>query len=504
MSRDAAAPRPGVTLAAMCVAQGMILLDVTIVNVALPSMQRALGVTPANLEWVISAYTLALAALILVGGGFGDRYGRKRVFLVGLGVFTGASALCALAPDDPQLIAARAAQGVGGALMAALTLSILVDAVPPDRRTAAIGIWAAVAGLGFGLGPILGGLLIQAFDWSAVFWVNVPLGIAAFVVTALGVRESRDPGARRLDPLGAVLAAGGLGLLTVGLIETNQAAWTSPRVVALLGAAALLLIGLVVWERRAPSPMLPPAVLRERGLAAGSAVYAFAYLALAGMFFWATLFFQNLAGWSALRTGLSWIPLNLPFLAVSLAAGRVGATFGARRVVVVGAVLGAVGMASLAQIDARTPYRGAWPGYVLVGLGYGLLVPAVSAAAMASVPPATAGIGSGVLNSARQVGASVGLAVLGSLGVAAAARSWTQAVQAMPADLRGAAHGVLQRVAGAEARSVADTLGAAALAPAVAAFLDGYRVALRAAAAALALAALTALVGLPPSGRHRQ
>ena len=177
------------TLLAVCVGQAMILLDVTIVNVALPSIQRELGVTPGNLEWVVNAYALALASLLLVGGALGDRYGRKRVYIAGLVAFTFCSAACALARDDPELIAFRALQGAGAAMMAPLTLAILVDAFPVERRTTAIGIWAGVSGLGFGLGPVVGGVLIGAFDWSAVFWVNVPLGAVAVVLTVVGVRE---------------------------------------------------------------------------------------------------------------------------------------------------------------------------------------------------------------------------------------------------------------------------------------------------------------------------
>ena len=214
------------TLLAVCVGQAMILLDVTIVNVALPSIQRELGVTPANLEWVINAYCLTLGSLLLVGGALGDRYGRKRVYIVGLTLFTLLSAACALAQDDPQLIAFRALQGGGAALMAPLTLAILVDAVPPERRTTAIGIWAGVASLGVGLGPVLGGVMIEAFDWSAVFWVNVPLGVLGVALALVGVRESRDPDARRIDPVGTLLVATGLFLLTFGLIETNEHPWT--------------------------------------------------------------------------------------------------------------------------------------------------------------------------------------------------------------------------------------------------------------------------------------
>jgi MFS family permease len=213
--------------------QAMILLDVTIVNVALPSIQQELHVQPANLEWVVGAYTLVLAALILVGGTLGDRFGRKRVFLVGLCIFTLASAGCALSQDDKMLIAFRALQGVGGAAMAALTLSILVHAYDPEHRTSAVGTWAAISGLGFGLGPVLGGLLIQAFDWSAIFWVNVPIGVACGAVALVAVEESRDPQARRLDVLGALLAAGGLFLLTFALIEQspNMGVGARPRLI---------------------------------------------------------------------------------------------------------------------------------------------------------------------------------------------------------------------------------------------------------------------------------
>jgi len=497
---DAApAVRPGLTLVAMCVAQGMILLDVTIVNVALPAIQRDLDVTPANLEWVISAYTLALATLILAGGALGDRYGRKRVYLVGLVTFTVCSALCALARTDPELIAFRALQGVGGALMSALTLSILVDAFPPERRTGAIGTWAAIAGLGFGIGPIVGGVLLHAFSWSAIFWVNVPIGVAGVVLAVLGVRESRDPGARALDPVGACLAAAGLFLLTFGLIETDRASWTSTRVVTSLAAAVLLLAGFLAWERRVAAPMVPLRLLRGRRFAAANVVFALVYLSLTGMFFYVTLYFQNLKGWSALRTGLSWIPLNAPFLAVSVNAGRLGAAFGSRAVVTTGTLVAAAGMGGLGSLGIGSSYAAAWPCYALLGLGYGLLVPAVASAAMADVPAASAGVGSGILNSARQLGSSVGLAVLGSLGTSAVSRSWREAIAALPHGVQLQAASLTQLVAGGQSEAVVAAIGPGAEAPAVAAFVSGYRAALWAATVALLTAALTAWVGLRPA-----
>src|SRR3954452_13997159 len=265
----------------MCVAQGMILLDNTIVNVALPSIQRELDAEPGNLIWVVNAYVLALASLIMVGGTLGDRYGRKRVFLVGLAIFTVMSAACALSPDDPVLIAARAAQGVGAALVAPLSLSILADAYPPERRTAAIGIWAAAAGLGFGAGPVVGGILVELFSWSAVFWVNVPVGIIGLVLVITGVRESRNPHARRLDLPGAVLIAAGLCVLTFAIVESEHIGWTSPTMIALLAAASVLLISFLVVKSRVNEPMVPLGLFRDSRFTASCGVYAIMYLALA-------------------------------------------------------------------------------------------------------------------------------------------------------------------------------------------------------------------------------
>ena len=488
------------TLVAMCIGQGMILLDNTIVNVALPAIQRGLGVTPGNLEWTINAYVLALASLIVLGGTLGDRYGRRRLFLVGLALFTLFSAGCGLARSDTALIALRGLQGVGAAIMAPLTLSILVDAYPPEDRPTAIGVWASVAGLGFGLGPIVGGLLIGLFGWPAIFWVNVPIGLAGFALTCAFVRESRDPGARSLDPVGTALVTAGLFVLTVALIETNVHPWTSAYTLRLGAIALAALAGFLLWEARTAHPMVPLGLFRDPVWSAANAVYALAYLSLAGMFFFVTLYFQNVLGWSAVATGLSWIPLNAPFLSISPFAGRIGRRFGAHRVIGVGAALAALGMLGLARLDATSGFGQAWPAYVLVGLGYGLLVPAVSSAAMAAVGTAHSGVGSGILNSSRQVGAAVGLAVLGSISVAAASSAWHRHLDALPPSARDRAPALVQQVAGAEARAVAAALGPEARAPAIAAFLAGYRTALGLGAGTLVVAAAVALVGMrPPS-----
>jgi MFS transporter, DHA2 family, methylenomycin A resistance protein len=488
--------RQRLTLAAMCIGQGMILLDNTIVNVALPSIQRELGVTPGNLEWVVNAYVLALASLILVGGTLGDRYGRRRLFLAGLTIFAVFSAACALAPDDPELVAFRACQGVGAAVMAPLTLAILVDAFPPERRATAIGIWAAVAGIGFGAGPILGGVLIELFDWSAIFWINVPLAVGGFALTLAFVRESRGPRERRLDLIGAALVATGLFVLTFALIETNEHGWTSGEVLALLAVAVVLLAAFLAWERRAADPMVPLDLFRSAPFGAANLVYGLAYAALATMFYFVTLFFQNVKGWSALQTGLSWIPLNAPFLAVSPFAGALRRRVGPSVISGAGALLAAAGILGLATLDVSSSYMTAWPCYVLVGLGFGLLVPAVSAAAMTFVPGDRSGTGAGILNSSRQVGAAVGLAVLGSIAVRVAGNAWRDSAVAQSAGSGARSNAVVQLVAGGQGRAVGATAGPEAVDAAFGAFVSGLHASLRVAGVGLVIAAAAAFWGL--------
>jgi MFS transporter, DHA2 family, methylenomycin A resistance protein len=414
------------TLIAACFAQFMILLDVTIVNVALPSIQRELDVTPGTLVWTINAYVLPLASFILVGGSLGDRYGRKRVFALGFALFTLFSAGCALSTSDHMLIAFRALQGVGAALLAPLSLSILVDAFEPERRAWAIGMWATIAGFGFGLGPVLGGALIEAFDWSAIFWVNVPIGLAGLLATLAHVRESRDPNARRLDLGGAALASGALFCLTLGLVETDDHAWTSAFTVGFLGSAVALGAAFLVFEARHREPMLPLDFFRRPAFTVANADYALMYAALAGTLFFVSLYFQNVKGFSALETGLSWLTMNVPFLLVSPFAGRLQARFGARRVVVGGALLAGLGVLDFALLGLDSPFVQALPGYVLVGVGYGAAVPAISAVAMGAIEVERAGVASGVLNTARQVGSALGLATLGSIATAVAAGSLTE------------------------------------------------------------------------------
>lgn len=487
--------RKRLTLLAMCLATFMIGLDVTIVNVALPSIQRDLRTTPADLEWVISAYALSLAALIPLGGALGDRYGRKRIFLAGIALFALGSMACALSESAGALVAFRALQGVGGAAMLALTLSIVTETFPAESRAGAIGTWAAIGGTGFGVGPVVGGILLSFFGWSSVFWVNLPFAAVAVVLTLAAVDESRDPSSHPLDVPGVWLSAFGLVGVTLGLVEASSHPWASTPVLVPLGIGAVLLACFAAWQRRARHPMVPPVLLGARSFVSASVVYLVSYAAFTGVLFYVTLYYQDIDGWSPLRTGLSWLLMNGPFLLMAQLTGRIDRRYPPAKVVAAGCVAAGLGIFALSRIGATTPFVLTAIGYVLAGAGFGVLVPGVTHVAMRDVPAGTSGGASGVLNAARQVGTSVGLAVLGSLGAAAATSAWGAAARHFPAPVRGAAGSQAQNVAAAHLSAVTKALGPAYRHAAAQSFVDAYHLAVGIAVACLLAAALTALFG---------
>lgn len=488
--------RRRLTLLAMCVSLFIIQVDVTIVNVALPSIQHSLHTTPGDLEWVISAYALALAALIPVGGALGDRYGRKRIFLIGVTIFAVGSMACALAPSAAALTGARALQGIGGASMLALTLSIITETFPAESRAAAIGTWAAIGGTGFGVGPVVGGILLSFFNWSSVFWVNVPFALVAVVLTLVAVPESRNPDSRRLDGAGVATSALGLVGVTFGLIEASSHPWRSRPVLGPLAIGALLLVCFALWERRSRHPMIPPALLSARSFVSASAVYLISYAAFGGLMFYVTLLFQDVSGWSPLRTGLSWLFMNIPFLLMAQLTGRIDRRYPASRVIAAGCAAAAIGVLALSRAGPDSPFILTAVGYVLAGAGFGVMVPGVTHVAMRDVPAGVSGAASGVVNSSRQVGTSVGLAVLGSLGVTAATSRWNATIGHLPASVRAAAARQAQNVAGGHISAVAQALGPAYRAAAAQSFVHGYRLAVGIGAAFVLGGAMTALLGL--------
>ena len=483
------------TLLAMCVATFMIQIDVTIVNVALPRIQASLHMSPGGLEWVISGYALALAALIPVGGAVGDRYGRKRTFLVGLAVFGLGSAACAVSPNPTVLIVSRACQGAGGAAMLALSLSIITETFPGKERAGVIGTWAAIGGTGFGLGPVAGGILLSFAGWPSVFWVNVPVAAIGIALTAVAVRESRNARARRLDRPGVVLSALGLVGLTLGLVEASSHPWGSLPVAGPLFAGAALLTGFALWERHSPDAMIPPTLLRARSFAAASGVYLIAYTAFSGVLFYVTLLYQDVNGWSALDTGLSWLAMNIPFLAMAQLTGQLDRRFSTTTMITTGCLAGGAGVLALSFATPTTPFVLTVVGYVMSGAGVGTLVPGITHVAMRDVPAGVSGAASGVVNASRQIGTSVGLAVLGSIGVGAAVSDWTAKAGRFPASIRVRALGQAQNVGGARIGAVSHTLGSAYRHPAAQSFVHGYHLAVIVGAACLVVAAVIAVIG---------
>jgi MFS transporter, DHA2 family, methylenomycin A resistance protein len=494
--RPRSQPRQRLTLAVACTAQVMMVLDVLIVSVALPSLQRELHLSPAGLEWVVSAYALALAALIPAGGALGDHFGRKRVFMSGVAVFMLASIGCALSDSGGMLIGFRVIQGIGGAVMSSLTLSLITEAYPPEARTGPIGLWAAISGLAVAGGSVVGGLLLSVFPWSSIFWVNVPIAVTTLAISWFAVAESRDREPRPFDTVGVALSAIGLLLLTFGFVDSSDATWRSPVVIAGVVAGAAVLVAFFVWQRRAAFPMVPPALLRTPSFGRACAVYLLAYLAFSGFIYYVTLFFQNADGWSPLRTGLSWLFFCIPYFAVAQLGKRVQRRMPVTWAVGCGCLIAAVGVLGMSQLTTATPF--AWPAacYILVGVGFALMVPAASSAAMAEVPEGSSGIGSGLFNACRQIGTATGLAILGSIGAAVTLARWhRQAGSLPPAEQQRAARAGAD-VAIGQVHVAAASAGQHALDLATSSFLGGFELALLLAAAILIAAAIVGILGL--------
>lgn len=440
------------TLGAMCFALFMAMLDNTVVNVALPKIQSSLGSGVSGLQWIIDAYTLLFASLMLTGGTLGDIFGRKRFFLTGLVVFTLGSAACGIAPGIGFLIAGRALQGIGAAALLPGTLSILTNTFPdPRERAQAIGMWAGVSGLALAAGPVLGGLLVDTLGWQSVFFLNVPVGIIAFLVASRVVAESANPHGRRVDLPGQVLGVVGLASLTYALIEGNGKGWRSPTIVTLLVVAATALAAFVVVERRSSSPMLQLSFFRDRTFSGAVVVAALVSFGMFGMFFFLSLYMQSVQGYSAIAAGVRFLPSTLAIVFVAPLAGRAAARLGSRTPMTVGLVLCGSALLLLERLQPTTPYSQFWWIQGMMGIGMGLTMAPMTAAVMSSVPPARAGMAAATTNTSREVGGVFGIALLGAIVsgrfVAHLGRSLT--AMGIPPGLRdqivaGASHGSLR------------------------------------------------------------
>jgi EmrB/QacA subfamily drug resistance transporter len=404
------------TLAAVAVGLFMIMLDNTVVNVALPSIQKDLRIGTSELEWVVNAYALTFGVLLLTGGKLADLFGRRAIFIVGLVIFTGASLWCGVSGGAGSLIAARTVQGVGAALMNPATLSIITATFPPRQRGMAIGIWAGVSALALAIGPLVGGLLTEDISWGWIFFINIPVGVAGVLAARIFIDESRDTSReQRLDLPGLLSSAIGLFALTLALIETNNHAWGSTLVLSLFGLAAVALTVFVLLERYQRIPMLDLSLFRDRQFAGSNTVMFMVGLAMFGIFFFNSLFLQRVLGYGAIKTGATFLPMTVLIIFVAPIAGKIADRVGPRWLMGGGMVLLTGSLLLFATLDAHSTWWDIVPGLVVGGVGMAITMAPTTAAAMGSVPVDKAGVGSAVINSMRQVGGSLGIAIMGAL-----------------------------------------------------------------------------------------
>jgi EmrB/QacA subfamily drug resistance transporter len=404
-----------IVLFTMCFALAMAMLDNTVVNVALPTISRELGAGVSELQWIVDGYVLVFASLLLTGGIAGDRYGRKKIFLAGLAIFTLASALCGLSQSTTQLIAARAFQGVGAALLMPGTLSIITVTFPPHERAKAIGLWAGVSGLALALGPTVGGLMVEHLGWESVFFLNVPIGIVAIFAATRNVRESVSEVTRELDIPGLLLGSGALFCATYALIEANEKGWSDPLIVSSLVGSAVLAVAFLLFERQSPKAMLPLRFFRIPAFSAGATVAFSVSFGMFATFFFMSLYMQLIRGYSAFEAGVRFLPMTVMIIIVAPNAGRYASKHGSRIPMTFGLILAGTGLLLLSRISIDTPYLLLAPVFVMMGIGIGATMAPMTAAVMNAVGPERAGLGSATTNTAREVGGVFGIALLGTI-----------------------------------------------------------------------------------------
>jgi len=404
------------TLVAVSFGLFMIMLDNTIVNVALPTMQRSLGLKVSELEWIVTGYALTFGAFMLTGGKLADMYGRRLMFVVGLVIFSAASLACGLAGGATLLIAARVIQGLGAALMNPATLSIITVTFPPRQRGTAIGIWAGVSALALAIGPLLGGVITERINWNWIFFINVPIGALAIAAAYAFITESRDTShEQRLDLPGLVTSAVGLFALSYALIQANQYGWTSSRILVSFAIAAVSLVTFVLLETHQRLPMLDLSLFKNKVFSGANTVMLLVGLAMFGVIFFVSLYVQNILGYSPIQAGAAFLPWTLLIVVLAPQAGRIADRAGPRWLVTVGMILFAASLLVFSRAGADASYWDLLPAMILGGIGLSSVMAPVTATAMGSVPRDKAGVGSAVLNSMRQVGGSLGVAIMGAV-----------------------------------------------------------------------------------------
>ncbi len=486
-------------LTVLCVSLLLVTLDSTILNVALPAILRSLHTSASGLQWIVDAYSVVFAGLLLVVGSLGDRWGRKWVFMTGLALFAAGSACSAFSSTPDQLIAARAFMGVGAAAIMPSTLSILTNVfTDPDARSRAIGIWSGTTGIGLAAGPLAGGWLLARFWWGSVFLVNVPIAVAGLLATALVIPNSKNPETKSADPLGAALSMSGMGVLLWGIIDAPNRSWGSPIVIAALGAGLVILTGFAFWERHTPSPMLQLSFFRSRRFSVAISSMGLVVFALMGGLFLLTQYLQFSLGYSALAAGLRVTPIAGTILVVAPLSSLIVRVVGTKPVVVTGLVLISAGLGLMSSITVHGTYIDALPAFLLMGAGTGLAFAPCTESVMGSLPANQAGVGSATNGTALQMGGALGVAVLGSLLNSRYRHRMTPAIAhyAVPHSVHdlilgslGGALGVAKAVGGAPGADLAFLSREA--------FVSGMEVGATAGAIVVGIAAVVALLLLP-------
>jgi EmrB/QacA subfamily drug resistance transporter len=486
-------------LGVLCLSLVVLAMDNTILNVALPTLTRELGATGSQLQWMVDAYLLVFAGLLLTMGAVGDRFGRKLALDVGLLVFGAGSAASAVAGSAEVLIAARAAMGIGAALIMPATLSIITTIFPPTERGRAIGVWAGMAGLGVVVGPVIGGWLLEHFWWGSVFLINLPVVALAIGAGWPLVPESRDPSATPLDLLGAALSVTGLVALVYGIIQAPEDGWTDPRILAAFGIAAVLAVAFIWRERRVPHPMLPMEFFGNPRFSAASGAIAMAFFVLFGSVFLLTQHLQFVLAYTPLQTGVRVLPVAVLIVAAPLAA-RLTERIGTKLVVAAGLLVVAGALWLLSAVEIGDGYGLVAAMLALLGIGMGLTVAPATESIMGSVPMAKAGVGSAMNDTTRQIGGALGVAVLGSILASGYGAAIQPALQSAPPQVARTAGDSI-----GAATTIAEQLGPQGqglLEAARSAFLQGMSDAVQVGAGVAALAALLVLLFLPARGRE--
>ncbi|MFK4103960.1 MFS transporter [Streptomyces sp. NPDC019531] len=401
-------------LAICCMSLLIVSLDTTALNVALPAMQRSLGANTAGLQWTIDAYTLVLASLLMLAGSTADRIGRRRVFMAGLVVFTIGSALCSAAPNLEALVAFRMVQAVGGSMLNPVAMSIITNTfTDPRERARAIGVWGAVVGISMAAGPLVGGLLVESVGWRSIFWVNLPVGIAALLLTLRYVPESRAPRARRPDPVGQLLVIALFGSLTYAIIEAPASGFS--YVLPFAVVAVLALAGLLWYEPRRDEPLIDLRFFRSAPFSGATVIAISAFAGLGGFLFLSTLYLQNVRGLDALHAGLWMLPMAVPMFLCAPLAGRLVGSRGPRLPLVIAGVMTTASGVLFAAFDAETSDVTLFLGYLLFGIGFGLVNAPITNTAVSGMPRAQAGVAAAVASTSRQLGQTLGVAVIGAV-----------------------------------------------------------------------------------------